>query len=194
MRIFTYNLLIFLVLLFAFFGCEDNLFDFGSKKDENDLKLPPATQSGKNTLGCKINGKVWRPGKQFRLMSPPYRSAIEVNLNHKRNWFSLSTFRNKNKKTSDAEIWINVNDGLETSKKYSFTNTSDTTNYASVEYEACRFNTNESTNGYIEFTRIDTANYIIAGRFEFNAIAGECDKKDKIKITKGRFDIDYKEY
>jgi len=167
MKILAGSSLIVLFFL-ACSGCEDKLFDFGSKKDENDLKLPAATQSGENTLGCKIDGKVWRPGKQFRLMSPPYRSAIEVNFSNRKR-FSLSTFRNLDKKTGDAEIWITVNDHLKTTKKYFFNNRSDTTNYANIDYEERRFKTSDSTKGYINFTKIDTVNFIISGRFKFNA-------------------------
>lgn len=194
MRIFTYNLLIFLVLLFACFGCEDNLFDFGSKKDENDLKLPPATQSGENTLGCKINGEIWKPRLQITLFPPPF-SYISGDVDHERNRFSLSARRNVDKKTIDAEIRMTVHDSLQTSKKYPFTYYSDTTNYASIErHDTCRFRTDNTTNGYVVLTKIDTSENIVSGRFQFNAINKNCGQNDKMKITEGRFDIDYKEY
>src|SRR4051794_766368 len=46
---------------FLFSGVCYCLVIAGCKKNKDDDGLPPLTFEGKNTIGCKIDGKVWIP-------------------------------------------------------------------------------------------------------------------------------------
>ncbi|HEY2722945.1 MAG TPA: hypothetical protein VGI82_14530, partial [Chitinophagaceae bacterium] len=47
-------------------------FSLQCRKDKvgNTIELPPITQEGRNTFGCKVNGKVWVPHYKCILFGP----------------------------------------------------------------------------------------------------------------------------
>ena len=46
--------LLFILIAFLIVGCRDN-------SDDNSPKLPPETQTGANTFGCLVNGRLFYP-------------------------------------------------------------------------------------------------------------------------------------
>ncbi|MEO7801559.1 MAG: hypothetical protein ABIR81_06155 [Ginsengibacter sp.] len=66
----------YIVLIFCFFlitaSCKKN----NTPTDED--QLPPATQTGANTFGCLINGKVWLPKGYSNTGTPNPKISFEI--------------------------------------------------------------------------------------------------------------------
>ncbi len=158
------------LLLSATIGCE---------KDE--IKLPPATQTGANTLGCKINGKPFATTRKYSgggiLAFPSY--GVEVGYSY----------------TNDDTLFIYAKDygnGTRKSQRsvfFSFKYDKGLGKYTNIK------NVVEGTNSYVEITRFSDG--IISGRFEITKIhkiilKDENHVKNDTLITKytdGRFDV-----
>jgi hypothetical protein len=52
----------------------------------------------------------------------------------------------------------------------------------------CQYEFEDTYQGAIIFTKIDTVNFIISGTFEFSTVTENC---ENINITNGRFDLKY---
>ena len=172
---------VILIILFTSTLVSCELFNVGFKfdsKSENN-KLPPATQSGKNTFGCLVNGKVWVT-ETFINASAFYQEGVLM----------ISAALETNSKDQGISIYIYDTDLTESNYTLdeevdqfsSFANFGD-------DILKCGFKTNSSNNGEIKITHLDQINFIISGTFEFDAYSADCDKV--VKITKGRFDLKY---
>jgi hypothetical protein len=143
-------------------------------------KLPPATQEGKGTFGCLVNGKVWKP-KSGGLLQP----GIQPSYNEVNGHFQLFL------KNENSNIRLNVLDfftigKLNLTKEQSYF--SDTAS-ACVSLDGLKEFT-DIEGGPIIFTTIDLIKGIISGTFDFTGKNIEC--QDSVIITSGRFDIKYK--
>jgi hypothetical protein len=159
-----------------------------SCKKDYGPELPPETQEGKNTFGCKVNGEIWLPidndndwksgsyDARFSKIGGAYigagkddgksDTAIRINLDSIKEPF-IGT--------------ININSGKtnRTGNYFSFSN-----NNSGVEYYTDSLHT-----GSITFTRFDTVAKIMSGRFEFKV--KEAGGNGTVIITDGRFDLRY---
>jgi hypothetical protein len=156
------------------------------KKDDplNTDKLPPATTSGKNTFGCKVNGEVWIPyieggGVWDRVL----------NVDHDRGWVGCDQlYIGATKKYSDQanisqvfaiNVWcpiIGENEITPTSGIF-------------VDFRNCgNYRVDSLSPHILIITKLDTIDNIASGNFEFTAINDDCG--DTIRITEGRFDAD----
>ncbi len=73
----------FLLCVFLFSSCEE--------KEKVWTELPPATQTGANTIGCLVDGQLWATGKI------------------KSNYFSPSMIANYTIYPDSAKLYININ-------------------------------------------------------------------------------------
>jgi len=158
------------------------------RKQKNEEQLPPATQTGANTFGCLVDGKVWIPtgggagsgvnptrgglfqdtaGKlNIHIAANSYNDYIEIYLKYI---------------TSTGTFYLNSNTGVkpnvifpESYGAYFIRNTSD------------YFVTDTLHTGLVKITYADTTTGIVSGTFEFTA---KNKQTGEIKeITKGRFD------
>jgi hypothetical protein len=156
--------------------------------------LPPATQEGKNTIGCKINGKVWVPRVPFGAVTYTDVTAFFseksklgygnfalnlVDIDEKiQDWMSLgfnpSYFMQQDYHTSPDSTDI----------KRFFVSMQRLNNYYDIDYSKTNYS-NRFT-----LTKIDTLQNFISGTFEFT-LYRDNNKKDSLKITEGRFDLKY---
>ncbi len=156
--------------------------------------LPPATQEGKNTIGCKINGKVWVPRVPFGAVTYTDKS---VNFSEK-NYQGYGS----------AEFnLVDIGDGLQDWMTIGFKSSY----FMPTEYHTSPDSTDKKTfvvllrrlgeyykldksraiyNNKFVLTNVDTLNNFISGTFEFTLYKDES-KKDSLKITEGRFDLKY---
>lgn len=161
------------------------------KKDEpKELELPPATTSGNNTFGCKINGEVFVPhGNAFyqAINRPAYFLEDSVlgitarNIYDFENDFVINLYLNEpifepviyenftySEILSIQEYGDSIVNGIETSFiRWYIT---DTTMYRKVE-----------------ITRLDLSKGIASGLFEFTVVDQQSAKR--ISVTEGRFDL-----
>lgn len=173
---------IYLILfLFAFF-----LFAAGSceKEDENP-QLPSITQTGEDTFGCLVDGKVWTPEL---VIAFPTQSKVSAEL--------IREF--------GYQMWeIGASQGAESSFYFGFyadslklgkINISADEMYGngiglyyfSKNYDRASFVWQENLFEQFYITKLDTINKVISGTFAFDAVnlLG-----DTVKIREGRFDI-----
>lgn len=147
--------------------------------------LPEPSTEGRNTFGCKINGKVWKPnGLQGE--TPPVW-PIDITFSQ----LSADTF-NIFIYTSLAGTNEHVQLTLPRAVKgyNALKNTPGEAFGVYYDNDFWHYFTSNQGSGSVNFTRIDPVNGIVSGTFEFE-VEGNVNKR-KIKITEGRFDIDVK--
>jgi hypothetical protein len=169
------------------FACQKEPTPAPPRRDVIDYTvLPPITQEGKNTFGCKVNGEVWVPRVE---------AFVPVNYLHCAYYRNNQNFRIitrlvTNSKNEEMQIYIapkNLKEGRInlTDTSISSVNYWDHTNLTSYPY----FSMNSSAN-WIDVTHIDTINHIISGIFQFT-LKNNPDPNKKISFSDGRFDLKY---
>jgi hypothetical protein len=164
----------------------------GCKKHKNNDpvdKLPPATQTGANTLGFLLNGEPWTPQGfngtanlsidydpgfnngilgivAYRTISATDKTQFIIGVSDSMNFLSIPTSLNISKHSLAAVSY--------STKDYCDINHNDTTVYSS---------------GTITLTKLDKTSRIISGIFQATLYKQSCG--DTIKITEGRFDMTY---
>ena len=143
--------------------------------DDRPERLPPLTMEGKNTFGCLVNGKVWvAKSKDFNARSvyAQYQSILTIGATSNSASFSFAVF---------DPITINT--------EYSFQNTSSARAYYVEKSRSpyCVYEDYHVTKGTIVIRKLDLANNIVCGTFEFTTYNPDCG--DTVKVTEGRFDI-----
>lgn len=158
-------------------------------------KLPPETQEGANTFGCKVNGKAWVPngGAGFMGAKPIEGGFIALYDKNKIRTAGILLMAQK----QNGEI-INIFSNDYRIGKYNlneetniFPFTFYPKNYGMFAYsEGSYYTTKSSAIGNIVVTKSDTLSGILSGTFEFKATLGN--SNDAVEITSGRFDINVK--
>ncbi|CAN5282542.1 hypothetical protein BH23BAC2_BH23BAC2_26840 [soil metagenome] len=174
--------LLLLILLISTNSC--------SKQDDCDNPidcLPPATQTGANTAGCLVNGKLLVPkGERFLTGSVLFNQYVFHNDQY---LFSLSI----TDRTGDllrTVKFVYRGSMLEINKTYHLEKRS---SESSGEYliEAGlidAFITTEEITGKFKITHLDETKNIISGTFWFDAINNE---GEIVQVREGRFDVRY---
>jgi hypothetical protein len=155
------------------------------KKDDG---LPPETQEGKNTFGCKVNGKVWIPNG-----GPGFMGAKPI----EGGFYGISStqigiyIRAHAKDGSMVHIYLNdYKPGI-----YGLTQTTNILPFSSYpkDYalyaisEGNYFTTNSKTHGIITVVRSGpNIDGIVSGTFSFDA---SNNTSQTVEVTEGRFDI-----
>lgn len=181
--------IILLLAVFTFFNCSNN--DDPIEQDQ----LPPISQTGANTFGCIINGKVLIPKDGIGVPQP---KGINVYY-----------FQNKNfvidaanlKDTNGDRIYLYVNN-LTSTGAYSFgLSNGESTSTFEPDFPHCwartfdtsiggfRYFSNTSS-GTITITRFDENNHIVSGTFK-TTVFNEDNPNQTIEITEGRFDVNW---
>jgi hypothetical protein len=161
-------------------------------KKDNNATLPPETQTGAGTFGCKINGKVWVP------RGADFNSGGNIVANYIYSYptspvgysfaFSATDFDTNPLTFFSLGIdSLKVTEGLKlrlvTGRKGSAAG-----NYWIGNDFRKTYITVDSLNGEIYIKKFDEINLIASGAFWFDAINsyGEI-----IHVTEGRFDVKY---
>ena len=142
--------------------------------------LPTATQEGKGTIGCYVNGKPWVPKPYLCLMCDGFFKAVvrhgELNIHFNNYKFENTITINQRIEINIASPKLGENEIL--------------TELIFIDWQDRmddKYYYLDTTKPHVLFlTKLDSVNRIIAGNFEFTAI----DKKRKstVVVTKGRFD------
>ena len=166
-----------LLLLLASLSC----LSLHCKKESEEDKLPPATASGKQTFGCKVNGKNWI-GDEFYSKAEYWQGRIGID-GVQGDGFD-----------PDAVITIGVVGYSITKPGYYEFNYDDPAircyvfskiNKISYELDYCL-----GGKAALNITRFDTIQGYISGQFNF--VACNKEKTSYIIVTEGRFDFKYK--
>ncbi|MBI5858029.1 MAG: hypothetical protein HZB42_10340 [Sphingobacteriales bacterium] len=171
------NILSLAVLALFFVSCKKNV-------DE----LPPATQTGANTFGAKVNGNFWVP-QGFG--SFPANDILEARMSG--HDITINA-RNFSSSPNETEFQLTIYD-VTAPGTYQFnTDVTHPNGAASYGYYVKRnftpqneWLTSATYTGRVIITRIDDVNRIVSGTFEFDA--GSIYNADVLHVTEGRFDL-----
>ena len=153
-------------------------------------ELPPATQTGANTFGAKVNGEFWVP-QGFGPI--PANDILEARLLPNRDLYVHARNFSASPNEREFEIFLK---GVRTPGTYplnttvSYPNTSVNYGYF-VKRNITPQNewiTSATNTGSVTITRIDTVALIVSGTFQFNAL-NIYNAPEPLSVTEGRFDI-----
>jgi hypothetical protein len=168
--------------VFVLFCCISLLYT-GCKKEEEINKLPPATAIGLGTFGCLVNGKAWPIyEKGFHYVDVYYTNKIlRLDYQIKEDEFSFI----------DKE-WVGITIKELTSSGIYIIPYNDLAkgSFSVKQKGSICFSTdlvNNSGSAYVEITRLDSANGIVSGKFNFGLFTES--GSSYLKIESGRFDI-----
>ena len=170
MRIF----LLFFVTIFLFSceGCDDN-----SKPKTELEKLPPMTQSGKNTFGCLVNGKAWVTRTSIDALAFYQEGVLSISAG------VLNEDWDQGLGILIQDIDLHLSEYLLDNPILRFAELGDKT-------LNCVFRTNADTyTGSFVINHLDQEKLIVSGTFEFDAYSIDCN--ELVKVTNGRFDLTY---
>ncbi|MDR2206326.1 MAG: hypothetical protein LBE36_09275 [Flavobacteriaceae bacterium] len=172
---------------FLLLGCKDD-----NENSSNPAQLPPATQTGKNTAGCLVNGKVLLPDKGSIIDGGPALAAHYQYLDGGYH-FGLGITNVSNNNVEGITIGSH-NISFEEGHIYELSEElwDDTQIYASASFGSTiygyQYNTTNIHTGELKITHLDTTNYIISGTFWFDAVNSN---GEKVEVREGRFDLHY---
>jgi hypothetical protein len=177
----TYIKIIIIALIFVSCSNDDN-------KPSNPVdQLPPATQTGAQTIGCLVNGVPFTDSgvmnNFYQFINGEYFLVINWEMNTSEGFMFGQIDLSKIEINEGETYTLNISDFLE--DDYVGGNGTYATNIG----EQSQYETNETVTGHIHFTRFDTENFIMSGTFEFQA--KEIQSGKTINITDGRFDLNF---
>jgi predicted small secreted protein len=148
--------------------------DDDKPKDPID-ELPIATQNGKNTFGCLINGVPFVV-KNTSMQTAIYQGGI------------LQISGGIDNSNMDKQISINISAPINLNVPYDLTLIPSNLAIFVNNGEGCYYDYNNTISGTLLLTNLDQINFIVSGTFEFSTVTGNC---ENINITNGRFDLQY---
>lgn len=165
------------------------LFLLAACKKEVD-ELPPATQTGANTFGAKVDGKFWVP-QGFGAF--PANDILEARFTGPNSIIINARNFAKSPTETEFEIYLaNVTGPGTYALNTSVTRAGATSSYGYyVKRELTPQNewiTSSAYTGTVTITRLDVANNIVSGTFQFNAL-NIYNTPQPISVTEGRFDL-----
>jgi hypothetical protein len=164
------------------------LLSIQCKKKDAEPNLPATTQTGANTFGCRVNGKVFiskgNVGTYALPLTANYSSQNTSTYN-----FSVS---GSNLKRDDRPL-ITLGSAaitLVSGKTFPIQLTGNTTGVEGRYYDnnGGEYKVQPPLTGQLSITKIDLTAKIISGSFYFDAVN---DKGEKVEIRDGRFDVKY---
>lgn len=156
------------------------------KKTTPVPSLPPISQEGKNTFGFMFGNEVWVPGNFISLgypsLSGSFTSGYGINMICRRISPIASTSRD------DLYFkFLNPNPSVGT---YNLDNSNSEIILSVLQREGSNKEFLLHNNGQLTISRFDLANNIVSGTFSFEA--KEKTTGEIVKVTQGRFDIQFK--
>ena len=160
------------------------------KKTVTDL--PPATQTGANTFGAKVDGSFWVPAG-FGVV--PTAPLLEATFEPNRDFHLYA--RNFSSEPTETEFEFFIK-GVTAPGTYTLNaDVTYPTSGASYAYYVKRKVTPENEwitsaqyTGTVSITRVDPTAHVVSGSFQFNAV-NMYNTPQPISVTEGRFDVVY---
>ena len=188
------------IILFFFFALAS------CSKDNNTVpdQLPPITQTGANTAGCIINGKVLIPKNGSQAIGGPPSYGLTTGAGNNfhpptigKDYFYVRLANLKDNGGDDIYLHLNnmslgaTTYNLEQSNNDFFDDASDNPQIIAHIYDGVHLGKtflSGSNAGTVTITRFDYYNGIYSGIFSAT-LYNEDNPSEKIQITEGRFDI-----
>ena len=181
-------LLTLAVLLTSLTACENTNNDFVPT-------LPPITQTGENTFGCYIDGKLLTPRNGTGTIYGPDPGMSFIGLgdspNYIYNEIRVHDFKSATGGIMDIHL-VNLHENGEGSFSVNESNCNKGLPANATINIRCRINNkwycSIANTGELTILRYDYWNAIVSGTFSCSAVNRD-DSTDIIEITQGRFDI-----
>jgi hypothetical protein len=146
-------------------------------------KLPPATQEGKNTMGCLVDGEAVFTEGRYKAQLLGCSNGIDILGGSN---YIIIEFRKCGAPTVSLNLGkASIKPGIVLLNKTPLLNI-DNIGYLDMGLVGEWYQTNDSVVGKVNFTTV--TDKILAGTFEFECIH-ELNKTTRKKVTDGRFDI-----
>ncbi len=179
MKTKTIIVLLSLFFLLAGLQCPKDKNDQGNPNAE--LQLPPITSEGKNTVGCKIDGKIWIPYSKNQF------PKIMASIDRSANWrFGFWGYQIDNPTNQKGTIGFYLN-YINTDTIFILSNNK----YNNIAYyyptDSTLLTTDNNLQNYVQIISFDSINQIISGTFSFTTL--DTITNEKHEITDGRFDL-----
>lgn len=156
------------------------------KKDKvSQDQLPPITQTGANTFGCLVNGKVYIP-KGFSGTGTPVLKGIYEFFNG-RPYLKIITEQYENG-SFKGEIYFSIDSCISTGN-YLLNERKNRIVFGGSFFNGCGisgFDTLTYQKGSYSITKLDITQGIFSGTFNCKVKPQQC---DTLNFTNGRFDI-----
>ena len=186
------NLFLQLLITISIFGLS------GCSKDDAQTeasKLPPETQTGANTFGVTINGKVYIPRDPTGTIAGPSSSGMILWSNPSHTWYEVEV--KDGKSAVGFQIYIHMQPllsvGIMNLFQSNFHNNIDSTPFTHIYFKIWDANISNyayygsiENQGELNIKRL--SNGIISGTFQGKFVRYD-NSNDFIIITDGRFDI-----
>lgn len=158
--------------------------------EKDIMELPPATQTGAHTFGCRIDGAFWVPEGFGIVPTAPLLEArfIDDHIKINARYFATSPTE------SEFEIYLKdvVAPGVYPLNKNVAIYPNQSESYGYFVKRRFRptaiYLTNERYTGSVTITRVDKPNKIVSGTFAFRAENVDV-PGTYITVSEGRFDI-----
>ena len=157
-----------------------------NKEDDSPIaeidKLPQATQTGANTVGCLLDGKAFLPGNYNNATNCFYQFVNGE-------YFFVMAFDNRDNNSNLIGVSIgtqkkNIEQGL----TYDLFELIDGNIYGGYTFNTFENATSQTHTGKLTITKLDEINHIVSGTFWFNVL----DTYGVVhQIREGRFDMQY---
>lgn len=174
------SIFIFAILLSC---CSKDGKIIGNSSNE---QLPSETQTGANTVGCLVNGKVFLPHSEG--INPEVNCFYQLIDGKYYFTMAFSDLRGSSIETVNlftAKVDLQINQVYNLNQGYNPLLGGGAEYYKNLPH---KFNTNLTKTGELKITKLDSANSIICGTFWFDA---ENSLGEKVEIRQGRFDWKY---
>jgi hypothetical protein len=186
---YTYLLLLLILIIVTVESCKK------AKCTDPICQLPPATQTGANTMGCLVNGKAWLPDTKDD-GGIPRLPAISVSFWNTKTQLYLRFYRVRKPDNQDLKIYVTnfTGEGIyvmdSTSRIMGVPGSNGNLNnyFYYTDYNAnTKYSTTENYKGKLTITLFDSVRQIISGSFSFKA-KGLDGIPDSLQVSEGRFD------
>jgi hypothetical protein len=177
-----------LFLIFSTVSCKKN------KNIAPIDQLPPETQTGKNTFGCLVDGKVFLP--KGPSLAPILAAEYQfLNTNYSKGYFWGISATSNGKKDCELYSISLATDSLSIEQGKSYALGSAKKGSSKAQYRVAtgcgnstRYLTNDNYPGELRITKLDEINQIVSGTFWFYGVN---ENGDTVKVTNGRFDMQF---
>lgn len=174
------------------------LLSCSPEKDEFVPKLPPITQSGENTFGCYVDGKLLIPREGDGTFNTRDRGMIFWGSpSETYNEISVIDYKSGNGGRIDIHIeeFDEKGEGIFTINESNCEKGLDANHNINIrvrwldkDTQAYKWYCSIEDGGELEITRYDFENFIVSGTFSCK-MANRDDPSDIIEVTEGRFDL-----
>ena len=157
------------------------------KKD----KLTKETQKGANTFSCLIDGEIYKPCSEPRILGDPGIPSLDGGLSVSGNRMEARVSASCNKfREEDKNVYIEIGN-FTGAGTYLLSDLSNRLLYSIYDNNTYReYSSKNTKSGRVIITKDDSTSKILSGAFEFEGVHNN-DPGKIVKITSGRFDIRY---